>query len=62
MVEPQFDEPVYFAPRTRGIAWAKRNGSWCAIDRRNHSVPGIACSDVNPAPSLAPPFECKIEP
>lgn len=62
MVEPQYDEPVYFAPRNRGIAWARQEGRWCPIDRRNHSVPGIACSDVNPAPSLAPPFECKIEP
>jgi hypothetical protein len=62
MVEPQYDEPVYFGSRDRGTAWAKRDGKWCPIDRRNHAVPGIACSDVNPAPSLAPRFECKIEP
>ncbi|HEV2153290.1 WG repeat-containing protein [Bradyrhizobium sp.] len=60
--EPQYDEPVYFALHYRGIAWAKQNGKWCPIDRRNHAVPGIACSDVNPAPTLAPRFECKIEP
>src|SRR5262249_25905220 len=36
--EPQFDEPVYFMERLRGIAWAKRDGNWCAIDRHGRPV------------------------
>lgn len=61
-VAPQYDEPVYFGTADRGIAWAKRDGRWCPIDRRGHGVPGIACSDANPAPSVSPRFECRIEP
>ncbi|WP_342726552.1 WG repeat-containing protein [Bradyrhizobium sp. B097] len=60
MVEPQFDEPVYFTPRLRGVAWAKRDGKWCAIDRRAHSVPGVACLDTNPL-GRDNRFECKVE-
>jgi hypothetical protein len=61
IVEPQFDEPVYFAHGLRGIAWAKRDGNWCAIDRRGRNVPGIACAHANPmGPSGR--FECKVEP
>jgi WG containing repeat len=63
MVEPQFDEPVYFAPGLRGVAWAKRDGNWCAIDRRGRSVPGIACTGTDPVPaSWRGRFECKVEP
>jgi hypothetical protein len=62
MVEPQFDEPVYFTPHLRGVAWAKRDGKWCAIDRRGHSVPGIACADADPVGGLSGRFECKVEP
>jgi hypothetical protein len=59
MIEPQFDEPVYF---TRGLAWAKRDGgNWCAIDRRGRPVPGIACADANPM-GRSMRFECKVEP
>ena len=32
----------------RGIAWAKRAGRWCAIDRRGRMVPSIACTDTLP--------------
>ncbi|MDR3465584.1 MAG: WG repeat-containing protein [Xanthobacteraceae bacterium] len=61
MVEPRFDEPVYFAPTLRGVAWAKRDGIWCAIDRRGQSVPDIACTDASPmGPTRR--FECKVEP
>src|SRR5262249_44943989 len=42
IVEPQFDDPVFFTPIFRGIAWGKRDGRWCPIDRRGRSVPGIA--------------------
>jgi WG containing repeat len=62
MVEPQFDEPVYFADRLRGVAWAKRDGSWCAIDRRGRSVPGFACADADPTGRAGGRFECKVEP
>jgi hypothetical protein len=61
-VEPQFDDPVYFAPGLRGVAWAKRDGNWCAIDRRGGSVPGIACTNTDPMPSWRSRFECKVEP
>jgi WG containing repeat len=62
MVEPQFDEPVLFADRLRGVAWAKRDGNWCAIDRRGRSVPGIACADADPTGRPGGRFECKVEP
>jgi hypothetical protein len=61
MVEPQFDEPVYFAPKLRGVAWAKRDGKWCAIDRHGRSVPGISCADADPT-GRSQRFECKVEP
>lgn len=61
MVDPQFDEPVYFSPGLRGVAWAKRDGNWCAIDRRGRSVPGMACAASNPTgPDNR--FVCKVEP
>jgi hypothetical protein len=62
MVEPQFDEPIYFAPVLRGVAWAKRDGNWCAIDRHGHSVPGIACAAADPTGWSRSRFECKVEP
>jgi hypothetical protein len=61
MVEPQFDEPVYFMPRLRGVAWAKRGGNWCAIDRRGRGVADIACTGADPTGS-GNRFECKVEP
>lgn len=61
IVEPQFDEPVYFAPSLYGIAWAKRDGNWCAIDRRGHSIPGIACTDANPMGGPRLRFACEVE-
>jgi hypothetical protein len=61
MVEPQFDEPVYFIPKLRGVAWAKRDGNWCAIDRHGRSVPGIPCADTDPT-GPGQRLECKVEP
>ena len=58
MIEPQFDEPVYFSPGLRGVAWAKRDGRWCAIDRRGQSVPGIACADTSPDSMAERPGSC----
>jgi hypothetical protein len=60
-VDPQFDAPVYFTPALKGIAWAKQDGEWCAIDRRGHTVASIPCSDTDPMPSALGPFECKVE-
>jgi hypothetical protein len=62
MAEPQFHEPVHFLPRLRGIAWAKQDVHWCAIDRRGHLVPGVACADADPAAGAGYRFECKVEP
>jgi hypothetical protein len=62
MVEPQFDEPVYFSPSLRGVAWAKRDSRSCAIDRRGQPVPGIACADTSPRLGWNIPFECNVEP
>jgi WG repeat protein len=62
MVEPQFDEPVYFSDRLRGVAWAKRESNWCAIDRRGSPVPGIACADADPTGWPGGRFECRVEP
>jgi len=61
MVEPQFDEPVYFTSNLRGVAWAKRDGKWCAIDRHGGSVSAIPCTDADPVPSMRGRFECKVE-
>ncbi len=62
LVEPQFDEPVYFVPKLRGVAWAKRDGHWCAIDRRGRPVPGIACADADPRGGVRSRLVCKVEP
>jgi hypothetical protein len=62
ILEPQFDEPVYFGASQRGVAWAKHDGNWCAIDRRGRPVPGIACADADPVPGRTSPFQCKVEP
>src|SRR5215831_1176103 len=61
IAEPQFDDPVFFTPAFRGIAWAKRGNHWCAMDRRAHPIPDIPCADVNPAGSSFR-FACKVEP
>jgi hypothetical protein len=60
--EPQFEEPVQFAPALRGVAWVKRDGNWCAIDRRGHTVPGIACAGSDPSGGPGSWFKCKVEP
>jgi hypothetical protein len=62
VVDPEFDEPVYFTPALRGIAWAKRDSKWCAIDRHGRAIPGIACSDTDPVRLPIHRFECKVEP
>jgi len=62
IVEPQFDEAVYFVPSLRGVAWAKRDGKWCAIDRRGRAVPSIPCADSEPMAWPSGRFECKVEP
>ena len=62
IIEPQYDEPVYFAPRLRGVAWAKHDGKWCAIDRRGQPVAGIACADDDPVQWPTGQFACKVEP
>jgi hypothetical protein len=49
-------------PNLRGIAWAKRDDRWCAIDRRGRSVSDIACADKDPTGLLGGRFECKVEP
>jgi hypothetical protein len=60
ILDPQFEEPAYFVSTLRGIAWAKRDGRWCAIDRRGHAVPGIACTDADRGNGSR--HQCKIEP
>lgn len=62
IVEPQYDEQLFFTPRLRGIAWARSGNRWCAVDRRGQSVPGIACTDANPRAGFNLTFECKVEP
>jgi hypothetical protein len=46
----------------RGIAWAKRDGKWCAIDRRGRPVASIPCATTDPMGQVAGRFECKVEP
>jgi hypothetical protein len=60
ILDPQFDEPAYFTPALRGIAWAKRDGRWCAIDRRGQAVAGIACTDADRENGLR--HQCRVEP
>jgi hypothetical protein len=60
--EPQFEESVQFSPALRGVAWLKRDGNWCAIDRRGHAASGIACTGSDPAGGRGGWFKCKVEP
>jgi WG containing repeat len=62
IVEPQFDEPALFSPDLRGVAWAKRDSRWCAIDRRGHPMSSIPCADANPVRWSSGWFQCKVEP
>jgi hypothetical protein len=61
VVEPQFEEPVSFVPQLRGIGWTKRDGKWCAIDRRGSFVSNIPCADADPMGGRGR-FECRVEP
>jgi len=61
VVEPRYDDPVYFVPRLRGIAWAKHDGKWCAIDRRGRPVASIPCATTDPTGQAGGRFECKVE-
>jgi len=60
MVEPSFDAPVLFTAGFRGIAWAKHDDKWCAIDRRGQAVSSIPCMDKDPIPSTGH-YNCKVE-
>jgi len=62
MVEPQFDAPVYFAPGLCGIARAKRDRNWCAIDRQGRHVSDIPCVDNDSLGGPRGPFVCEVEP
>ncbi|MBR0719512.1 WG repeat-containing protein [Bradyrhizobium liaoningense] len=62
MLAPTYDAPMFFSPSLRGIAWAKRDGQWCAIDRRANPVPGLACTAEDPLGAPAPRYECTVEP
>ena len=62
ILAPQFEQPLYYLPRFRGIAWAKRDDGWCAIDRRGNPVPGLGCTDTDPMGGADSRFECKVEP
>jgi hypothetical protein len=62
VVEPQYDDPVHFVPLLRGIAWAQRDGKWCAIDRRGRPVASIPCATADPMGQAGGRFECKVEP
>jgi hypothetical protein len=62
IMKPQFEEPINYMPGFRGVAWAKRDAGWCAIDRRGNPVPGIACTDADPTGGGNRRFECKVEP
>lgn len=61
IVQPQFDGPIVFLRSLRGVAWAKRDASWCAVDRRGRPVPGMACVGVDPMPGGGG-FQCTVEP
>jgi hypothetical protein len=62
VVEPRYDEPVYFMPSLRGIAWTKHDGNWCAIDRRGRPVASIPCATVDPIGQPGGRFACRVEP
>lgn len=62
VVEPRYDDPVYFTPGMRGIAWARGEGRWCAIDRRGRAVAGIPCRDSDPTGGAGGRFQCEVEP
>jgi hypothetical protein len=60
-IEPIYDEQVSFRPTLRGIAWAKRDGRSCPIDRRGQDVPGMACVERNRSNESGGYFRCAIE-
>ena len=62
VVEPRYDDPVYFVPLLRGIGWARHDGKWCAIDRRGRPVTSIPCATADPTGQPGSRFECKVEP
>src|SRR5262249_49990289 len=61
VIEPIYDEQISFRPSLRGIAWAKRDGRSCPIDRHGQQVPGIACIERT-RQSEAGYFRCTVEP
>lgn len=62
VVEPRYDEPIFFVPRLRGIAWARHAGKRCAIDRRGQPVASIPCATADPIGQPGGRFECTVEP
>jgi hypothetical protein len=62
-IEPIYDEHIIFRPSLRGIAWAKRDGRSCPIDRHGQSVPGIACIErTRLSEGSSGYFRCALEP
>jgi hypothetical protein len=62
MVEPQLDEPVYFTPSLRGVAWAAPPAAGAPSTSAAGAVPGIACADADPMGRPTGQFQCKVEP
>lgn len=60
-IQPIYDEQVSFRSSLRGIAWAKRDGRSCPIDRRGQDVPGIPCIQQARSES-SNYFKCAVEP
>lgn len=60
-IEPIYDEQVSFRPSVRGIAWARRDGRSCPIDRNGRDVPGMACIERTRSESSGY-FGCVVEP
>ncbi|WP_246583672.1 WG repeat-containing protein [Bradyrhizobium iriomotense] len=60
-IQPIYDEQVSFRPTLRGIAWAKRDGRACPIDRHGQDIPGMACIEKSRANEGGGYFRCAIE-
>lgn len=60
-IEAIYDEQVSFRPTHRGIAWVKRDGRSCPIDRRGQDVPGMACVEPSRTNESGGFFRCAIE-
>ncbi|WP_312016711.1 WG repeat-containing protein [Bradyrhizobium sp. BR 10261] len=60
-IQPIYDEQVSFRPTLYGIAWIKRDGRACPIDRHGQDIPGMACIEKSRSNESGGYLRCAIE-